>query len=202
MCVRTYAQTMAEPDKTGHAMGTCTRSVATRSFSFAISHCRLSMRPTLWIHVCHYERASELSSCMHVRACVRAHYIPFESASDKDGHGSHTAATQRAPIAAPVRALCLSSSPALFPAPSRDHAVVPNPLRPCAWRPIEAFHTWVVCIPQAEPCFDLRPPLSVISAAWSWMTAVQSQQKCRVSPCAQLGMEGRVSLAATLRCRH
>ena len=59
-------------------MGTCTRSVATRSFSFAISHCRLSMRPTLWIDVCHYERASELSSCMHVRACVRAHYIPFE----------------------------------------------------------------------------------------------------------------------------
>ena len=78
MCVRTHAQTMTEPDKTGHAMGTCTRSVATRSFSFAISHCRLSMKPTLWIDVCHYERASELSSCMHVRACVRAHYIPFE----------------------------------------------------------------------------------------------------------------------------
>ena len=55
-------------------MGTCTRSVATRSFSFAISHCRLSMRPTLRIDVCHDERASELSSCMHergVRACVR-----------------------------------------------------------------------------------------------------------------------------------
>ena len=74
MCVRTHAQTMTKPDKTGHAMGTCTRSVATRSFSFAISHCRLSMRPTLRIDVCHDERASELSSCMHergVRACVR-----------------------------------------------------------------------------------------------------------------------------------